>query len=651
MHRRLNGHTPMNKKTKAPSGSSTRVVPALLLAGLSAAAQATETPVTELAPITVSAHGGNAVPYDQTGVSVTVLDMEELRSEGVYNLSDALTTVPGAAVLPGGGLGGRGNSSNIIVRGMARQTYLQPMMDGMLVSGSNGNGNVTPNIIARSNTFDIGTAELLRGTQGAIYGGGAVAGVLFMETPRGEGEPTATLFQEAGSHDTYTANLRLQGQTGKLHYFVSGTYEHTGNDISSANGGVPSIGKAGRYECYAEALRLDYDLNESTTFTTTYRREDAWYDLASYNGADWSTTPYRFRTNMVTAKVESRITQDYTSSLMAGYYGADNMLGHGNNYDLRNVQVEWRHSLRWCPHQTTHFSFRWTRSQYDCSSWAASNTKENLYSVALDHIYSPVEGWVSSLAMRLDYSSIYKAMPTVRAASSYSFDGTGTRLSGSFGYGYRGPSSFERSRGVYHSAWGAYHGNPDLDCETSWSADFGIEQSMGENHTISLTCFWQQVKNAISTTSPDWWANNYYINTPGHWTSQGVELSLQGEFGDAWQTGYKLAYTYTQPKQHDGVAIPNSCRQVWSADVHTSPIEKLTTGIGLAAATGRYDWNSARLDSFYTIRCYASYEVNENLTLHARVENLTNQKFITDSTNGNILAPGTSVYGGCTVKF
>ena len=648
----------MKNKEKAPGGSSTRVVPALLLAGLSAATCAAEMPVTELAPITISAHGGNAVPYEQTGVSVTVLDMEELRSEGIYSMSDALTTVPGAAVLPGGGLGGQGNVSNVVVRGMARQTYLLPMMDGMLISGSNGNGNMTPNFIARSNTFDIATAELLRGTQGALYGGGAVAGVLYLETPRGEGAPGATLFQEAGSHDSYTANLRLQGQCDKLHYFVSATYEHTDNDIRSANGAFPTAPKAGRYECYAEALRLDYDINESTTLSTTYRREDAWYDLASYGGADWSTTPYRFRTNMVTAKVESRITRDYTSSLLTGYYGADNMLGHGTNYDLRNVQIEWRNSLRWCPHQTTNFSFRWTRSQYDCSSWPTSNTRENMYSMALDHIYRPVEQWTNSLAVRMDYSSIYKALPTARAASSYNFDATGTRLSGSFGHGYRGPSSFERSVDSYTTAymWDGYeyktiyHGNPDLDCETSWSADIGVEQSLGERHTASLTFFWQQVKDAIDTNSADW-VNYYYVNKPGHWTSQGVELALRGSFGDAWNTTYQLAYTYTQPRQQDATSIPNSCRQVWSADVHTSPVEKLTLGLGLTAALGRRDWDGSRMDSFYTLRGYAQFEVNENLRLHARVENLTNQKYVTDSSSGNILGTGISIYGGCTVSY
>ena len=83
-HQRPN--TEMNKQTKAPAGSSIRIVPALLLAGLSPAAPAEQPPITELAPITVSAHGGSSIPYDSTGVSVTVLDVEELREEGITYL-------------------------------------------------------------------------------------------------------------------------------------------------------------------------------------------------------------------------------------------------------------------------------------------------------------------------------------------------------------------------------------------------------------------------------------------------------------------------------------------------------------------------------------------------------------------------------------
>ena len=72
MHRQINGHRPhMKHISSAPHGSPIRVVPVLLLAGLYPAAPAAEQLVTELAPITVSAHGGSGIPYDQSGVSVT----------------------------------------------------------------------------------------------------------------------------------------------------------------------------------------------------------------------------------------------------------------------------------------------------------------------------------------------------------------------------------------------------------------------------------------------------------------------------------------------------------------------------------------------------------------------------------------------------
>lgn len=647
----------MKYTTKAPHWSYTRVVPVLLLAGLCSVAYGTESPITELAPISVSAHSGTAIPYDQSGVSVTVLDASELRKKGRFSLSEALTEVPGVAIVPGGGLDGKGNVSNIVIRGMGRQTYVLPMIDGMLACNSSGNALIVPNLLGRSNTFDLGRVEMLRGGQSAIYGGGAISGVLYTETPRGEGEPGISIFQEAGSHASYTANATAQGQHDKLHYFISSTYDHTDNDIRSADGSTPADSKAGRYECYAQALRLDYDLNESTTLTTTYRREDAWYDYAA-NYSGWSITPYRFRSNLVTARLESEISKRFSTSFMAGYYGLDNMLGHGNNYDLRNVQLEWRHSLRWCRHHSTILGLRWTRSQFDSTSAYdpeqgtrnINRSLENMYSLALEHIYRPLPGWTNSLAARLDYSSIYHALPTLRAASSYSFNDDSTRVFGSVGRGYRGPNAFERSRGV-QKGWGSlYHGNPDLECETSWSTDIGVEQAIGENHAISITAFWIQVKDYVTTTPSGYAPEYYFINSP-HWTSQGIELALSGNFGDSWDSGYNLSFTYTQPKQSNDKGIPNSSRQVWSADIHTSPADGLTTGFCLSAAVGRSDYDGSPMDSFYTLRWYARYELNKHLTLHARIENLTDQKYVTDGSNGDILAPGTSIHGGCTLTF
>ena len=192
----------MKKTLISPKGSP--AVLALALASSCVYAQqenpstpTAEVPETELAPVTISAHEGTAVPYDATGVSVSILDPEELKKEGIYSVTEALTTVPGTYVLPGGGSYQRGNISDLVIRGMSSQRYVLSMMDGMRLDGMNSDGLVTNGFISRAPMFGMGTMELLRGAEGAVYGSGAMSGVLFMETPEGKGTPSASRLRDA----------------------------------------------------------------------------------------------------------------------------------------------------------------------------------------------------------------------------------------------------------------------------------------------------------------------------------------------------------------------------------------------------------------------------------------------------------------------
>ena len=187
-HRLHRQHTIMIHTPSASRRGAFRVVPVLVMAGSCAFAQArpeatassSTLPEAELPPVTVSAHDGRAVPCTETGVSVSVLDIPELKKEGIISLSEALTTVPGVYVLPGGGLSQRGNTSNLVIRGMNSQSYTLPMLDGMPVDTISGDGLTLSNLVARAQLFDLGTAEILKGTQGALYGSGAMGGVLYL---------------------------------------------------------------------------------------------------------------------------------------------------------------------------------------------------------------------------------------------------------------------------------------------------------------------------------------------------------------------------------------------------------------------------------------------------------------------------------------
>lgn len=627
---------------------------ALALAGTCAFAQSAPaaddaaTPTeTELAPVTVSAHDGLAVPYDQTGVSVSILNIPELKKEGIYSLTEALTTVPGVLVQPGGGDNQRGNVSHTTIRGISSSTSILPMIDGMRIFNSGGGGNLTPNLVARTDLFTLGNVEVLKGAQGALYGNGAQAGVIFMETPEGKGKPSFSLFNEAGSFDTYTGNATAQGQVGKLSYFVSATYNHTNNDLHFADGTKGEGKHAGKYDGWNEAVRLDYQANDTNKLTFTYRRDDSEFHYGTKNYGIYS---YDFRSNLVTGKWQSQLTDKWTSSLMAGYFGYDANFGSGALENVRNVQIEWRNAYKWNEQNTTTGGFSWSRSKYD-SAGSTYNSLDNLYSLFVEHRYTPVKNWDNSLALRWDESNLYDSKFTFRAASNYKFNKERTRAFASVGSGYRAPGSFQRSNATLISYGTKWTGNPDLDCEKSLDVDWGIEQQLAPDHYISATLFWSQIENAIASFyKPDWSAS---FDNVGHYTMQGVEIALRGTFEKNWNTGYQIGWTYTQPKDGEDQQIVWSARQVWSADIHTSPLEGLTTGIGLAAAVGRYGLYG-NVDNYYTLRWYAQYEVNERLTFHVRIENLTNQKFVTEeyyTTTDSIINPGIGIFGGCTIKF
>ena len=653
-------NTAMKYRHAALKWGAYTVVPAVLTAG--GFAVANDQKETELPPITVSAHGDAEIPYDQTGVSVELLDVKELKEESIYTVSEALTTVPGVYVLPGGGSNQKGNVSQMVIRGMSSDANTSTMIDGMRLCSNGGDTVMTSNIVGRTDLFSVGTFEVLKGSQGAAYGGGAIGGVLFMETPEGEGDPSLSIFNEAGSFDSYTTNATAQGKTEKLAWFLSSTYTRSDNDMQLANGTVSSQRNGFESEIFSEAMRVDLYPSEKQQLTFTFRREDSEFGYDSMDPYWPSYNNYRFRSNLATAKWQAELTEKYKTSLMAGYYSFDSKLAEDYLQDMRNFQMEWRNSYKWNKKHLTTAGLAWNRNDYDCHSGGTADNQyknlENIYAAFAEHHFSPTEEWNSSLAMRLEHSSVHDQLASLRAATSYCFNEKKTRVYASAGTGYRAPSSFQRSTAVYNSPYGPYVGNPNLDCEESYSFDVGIEHEWTKNHSISLTFFNEHRDNAIASVWDNSTAATTYVNANGHYSIVGTEVALKGKWDNSWKPGYKLAWTYTVPKTADDRQIPSSCRQTWVADIHVSPVEGLTTGFGLSAAVGRSHYATtpySHLDNYYNLRWYIQYKVNDNLTLHAAVENLTNQKYVTEGhymdPNYSFISAGTAIHAGCTIKF
>ena len=112
-----------------------------------------------------------------TGATIEVVDAEDLKKSGP-GVADALARLPGVSLSANGGLGTR---STLRVRGLG-STYIGVRVDGIEVTDPS----------STQSSFNFGTltagavnrVTLIKGTQTAIYGSDAIAGVVDVETWR-----------------------------------------------------------------------------------------------------------------------------------------------------------------------------------------------------------------------------------------------------------------------------------------------------------------------------------------------------------------------------------------------------------------------------------------------------------------------------------
>lgn len=109
-------------------------------------------------------------------VPVTVLNAEVLSNTNRSRIEDYFTSIPGMNVNQGTG----GGIVRLSIRGMNVDNYsgtsVAPLIDDVPVGASTywGGGGIVPDV----DPSDLARIEVLRGPQGALYGGGSIGGVL-----------------------------------------------------------------------------------------------------------------------------------------------------------------------------------------------------------------------------------------------------------------------------------------------------------------------------------------------------------------------------------------------------------------------------------------------------------------------------------------
>ena len=185
-------------------------------------------------------------PLSQLGMTVTIVDKQQIQDQKIQQTSDALREVPGVVVTQSGG---PGTETDVSIRGSSTSQVLT-LLDGVEVN----TGGVGEFDYANLTTANASRVEVIRGAGGSLYGSSAIGGVINQISEEGTGAPKFSLLSDGGNWDTERQVATASGAIDRLGYSGAVSYYSTGGfqPVNSDNDNL------------SLTSRLDYHLTDDT---------------------------------------------------------------------------------------------------------------------------------------------------------------------------------------------------------------------------------------------------------------------------------------------------------------------------------------------------------------------------------------------------
>ncbi len=593
-------------------------------------------------------------PAANVPAGVSVISSQEIAQRGYVTLVDALTAVPGLAVVQSGG---PGTQASVFIRGSNSEDVLV-LLDGVPVndpSDANGAFNFGDYTLA-----DVERIEVVRGPMSGLYGASAIGGVINIITKKGEGAPRVSIEAAGGLPARGQGSVSVSGSSGPFDYALSGSldqeagFDDTAKRLSVYNGVRDS------YRSELGSVNVGYTPVEGTRIYAVLRAQavdSAFPDLGypifddpdehDYNrnyfgklGVSSKLFDGALDTDLSVARVENQLT--YANLLDAN---DPNAVQANDVYHGYRTDVQWNNTLHLPDEGTARNSSVLFGIEYnDDRSAEAVNENDGGFPFIEDvrasqHAVAGHAGLQTTLferltvtaALRDDAVSSFGNALTGRLGASFAVPEADMVVKGSFGTGFLAPSLFE----LYGVDNFGYVGNPNLRPEYSSGYEIGPEFSLpglGRDQfaTVSATYFNSSIRDLITTT-PDFESEENI----GRANTEGVETEFTLTPAD-WLSA-DLTYTYT--KAVDAQTQTELLRRpenTGSASVTVSPLPhlSLTPQVQYIGHFEDYIYadNGYPLGDGYAkpgtiVNLAANYKINERLSVFATGTNLFNSRF------------------------
>jgi vitamin B12 transporter len=633
-----------------------------------------------LSPVVVTATRIPTPPAD-IPAGVSVVDDSTMEVRGYNTLTDALAAIPGLQVVQSGGPGG---NASVFIRG-TNSDHVLVLLDGMPINDaadSSGAFNFGTDTLP-----DIERIEVIRGPMAALYGSGAIGGVINLITRRGD-EPGVHL--ETDLAGGYPAQVRgsavLSGIEGPLDYALTvASQSQRGYDSTPQRESIYT-GTPQGFRSRLVTLNLGYTVVPGTRLSLLLRGRESIFGFNELGDPTFDTSNATGWDSSMLGRI------GVTSTLFGGAYQTSLFLGRLqddrryfeplNLADPNLASVDdryhsYRTDLQW--NNTVHlddllhvaalsatdatFGYEYTADNIKLrtnDSYAGFPYAQNATAAQTDD--AAYAGLQSTLWHRLTMTGQVRqdwigpnAPTTWRLGAVVHAPEIDTNFKAAYGTAFRAPSLFDRF-GVDSSG---YVGNPNLRPESSQGWEAGFTTTLPALHrtdfvSFGATYFNTQVNNlivAVDTATEDT-AENI-----GSAHLQGVETELT--LHPAQWLLLQAAWTYTYARDADDNS-PLLRRPAHAASLNATirPIPRLTIAAALLYTGAFQDYfvNNAGFSTSDIVtsphgliaNLTATYDVTPQVQVYANGTNIFYSKF--EPANG-YQTPGPTAIAGVRVKL
>ena len=490
------------------------------------------------------------------------------------------------------------------------------LVDGMPLTRQDASGSLP---LEQLMLDQVERIEIVRGNVSAIYGSGAIGGVVQVFTRHGDGAPSATIGVGVGARDTGRLSAALQGASGATRYSLVLSGFHTAGFSALNPQQVPTANPDNDgYRNKSFSLSLSHELAAGHALSLQWQQSDGHTDYDTPFATPTDTQRQDNTLSTVRVASDNRLSSSWTSRVTV-YEQRDRaeavetgMFGSDSRFVTRSQGLSWVN--------TVDLGADWRATagaERQHQSIDADDGFGDVYAKSrnVDAVFAGVSG--SSGAHRLQFN-----------LRDDHIEGTGSKATGYLGYGYTfapGWSALASVSSAFNAPplgylYAPFFGNPQLKPERARSGEAGLQYAAG-GQLVRVTYFDSHVQDQLQyDTSTGMFENVAQTR------NRGLEMSARGRVG---ATDWRASLTSQDPiDESTGQRLLRRSRLLASASVFQR-MGRWTLGGNWHASGDRVDLGDKRLGGYGVLDVTAQFKLTEAWQAYARIENVGDVRYQT----------------------